>query len=462
MQCVMLLAACVTAVCIAAPARSAADETLGPLRQMLASAGFSVPAAEAATAPAGFRISTAIQDYREPMRDLAVHTLTPLRIAGRSFAKGIGAHANGRIVVDLASPYKRFSAWVGVDDNSDTAGGKGSVECIVKVDGREAAHTKVLRGGDDPVRIDVDLAGVKRLELILTDAGDGYFHDQADWAEAVLETPDGKMENVGDALSDAATRLPLETVPTAFDFGGKPCWDLFRAWKREEAAPVAIPGGTRYSMTWRQPGTGFEATLTATLFENPASVELGWRMADRGAAASEMVTNLASIGLAAPAGEGRATLTSCSGGLIGDFQGRPERTGFELSHTPLGERTLTVVGGRSSEGDLPFMLLNGAGPWGFAVGLGWSGHWSATARFDRAASQVSLRMGMEPVHFRLDPDQEITLPTALLIPFLRDGGRRRQLSAPGSPRALRGEARRQAHGPAGVLQHLVHLHQRRR
>ncbi len=397
----------------------AAQGALNSLSRALARMGFQdTPAPSTPVPPEGFRVLSAEQDWARPTPDLSCHTLTPLRIGRRAFTKGIGAHSKGRIVLALDRPYARLRAAVGVDNNWDTWGVLGSVAFVVLADGEERLRTPVCRCGEDPLPVDVDIAGARQLELIVTDAGDGILYDQADWAEARLETAQGDVTYIGDALWQAFPAPFFASPPASFAYGDRPCWQLLTDWTRTEEAPQQVRGGTRYVQRWRDPRTGLEVTLTAVLYSSPPGLELGWGLANRGDGPSELVTDLRSVDITVPSAERRATLVSCSGGLTGNLQGVPERTGFELATTPLGEKTLAVAGGRSSDGDLPFFLLrDGVSGWGLAVGLGWSGQWQATARFDAEARTVSLRAGMEPVHFRLEPGQEVTLPAALLVPF---------------------------------------------
>jgi hypothetical protein len=48
-----------------------------------------------------------------------------------------------------------------------------------------------MRGGQEPVRVDVETGGVHLLELNVDDAGDGPACDHADWADAQLRLADG-------------------------------------------------------------------------------------------------------------------------------------------------------------------------------------------------------------------------------------------------------------------------------
>jgi hypothetical protein len=109
----------------------------------------------------------------------------PISLAGVEYAKGIGTHANSEIVYRLDPADVRFSAVVGVDDfqrNSPYS----SVIFQVEADGQLVYESPVMRGDSEPQRVDLDVLGVERLTLRVTDAGDGNNSDHADWADATV------------------------------------------------------------------------------------------------------------------------------------------------------------------------------------------------------------------------------------------------------------------------------------
>jgi hypothetical protein len=107
-----------------------------------------------------------------------------LGIGGRKFQRGIGTHSPGRFPINLAGGTRRFTALVGIDDES---GNRGTVEFKVVGDGKVLWKSGVVRGGQPPKKVDVKLVGVKKLELIVTTGGDDYGNDHADWADAKFE-----------------------------------------------------------------------------------------------------------------------------------------------------------------------------------------------------------------------------------------------------------------------------------
>jgi hypothetical protein len=115
-----------------------------------------------------------------------------LRCGGQLFLKGLGVHSAARLVYRLAplssragqqaSP-ARFEASIGIDDS--TSGG-GSVVFHVLVDGRELFTSGIIRGGDAPAPISVDVTGATSLELFADYADSGDVLDHADWLDARL------------------------------------------------------------------------------------------------------------------------------------------------------------------------------------------------------------------------------------------------------------------------------------
>jgi len=91
---------------------------------------------------------------------------TPIKIGQQEFAHGLGTHANSEIVLHVPDGAKAFEAFAGIDNNSDTGGTRGTAEFRVEVAGRSAFETPVLKGGEAPMAVHVDLpAGTREIVL---------------------------------------------------------------------------------------------------------------------------------------------------------------------------------------------------------------------------------------------------------------------------------------------------------
>ncbi len=117
-------------------------------------------------------------DDRLPRRDRNAEG-RPLGAGGR--VRGIGTHAPSEIVYRLDGNYARFRA------TAVAAEAGGTVVFKVLGDGKELFTSAVLRGPDGHAAVDVSVAGVKELRLLVTDAGDGFNADMANWIAASLE-----------------------------------------------------------------------------------------------------------------------------------------------------------------------------------------------------------------------------------------------------------------------------------
>jgi alpha-galactosidase len=132
------------------------------------------------------------QGWGEPQANKSVDG-HPLFIDGKRFEHGFGTHANSTLRINLSGKGERFTATVGVDDE---VGQRGSVVFKVVGDDKTLWESEILKGGDPAKDVSVDLAGVNRLVLVVSDAGDDINNDHADWAEAKFVMREGKPETV--------------------------------------------------------------------------------------------------------------------------------------------------------------------------------------------------------------------------------------------------------------------------
>ncbi len=107
----------------------------------------------------------------------------PLRIGDKTYTKGFGLHANAEVAVWLDGRYRAFEAEIGVLPQSQSGG---TAVFQAEVDGRPKIDTGVMRQGESPRSVHIDLASAKRLVLRVLDAGDGILNDAANLAEARL------------------------------------------------------------------------------------------------------------------------------------------------------------------------------------------------------------------------------------------------------------------------------------
>ena len=122
--------------------------------------------------------------WGQPQKNLSI-TQRPLRLDGVRFERGVGTHADSDCVIQLDGKTGVFSAQVGVDDNagSDSA----AVEFTIYGDGRELWRSGVCKWKEPAHDCQVQLSGIRSLELVVEAAGNGIDFDHADWAAATIE-----------------------------------------------------------------------------------------------------------------------------------------------------------------------------------------------------------------------------------------------------------------------------------
>jgi hypothetical protein len=115
-----------------------------------------------------------------------------LAVAGRTYPKGLGMHSASRLTYDLqqepVKEYARFVSQVALDDASTDQGSVVFRVYLRKADDwQEAYSSPVMRGGDPPQQIAVELGAATEIALVIDYADRGDERDYANWLDARLE-----------------------------------------------------------------------------------------------------------------------------------------------------------------------------------------------------------------------------------------------------------------------------------
>ncbi|HBB92139.1 MAG TPA: alpha-galactosidase [Bacteroidales bacterium] len=108
----------------------------------------------------------------------------PLTIAGTKYGRGIGVHSLYKYLLALDGNGRKFTAKVGVDDESGKAA---TVEFFVLGDKQVLWQSGVMKPGDPAKDINLKIKGIKKLALYISDGGDNINYDHADWIDAKFE-----------------------------------------------------------------------------------------------------------------------------------------------------------------------------------------------------------------------------------------------------------------------------------
>lgn len=98
----------------------------------------------------------------------------PITVSGRRYFKGIGVRPTTALTYKLDGRFRFFQSMCGIDDEIFRPGygrgvGTGSVVFQVYADGRKVySSPEVVRGGEQPQRVRLDVSGVQQLRLVVS------------------------------------------------------------------------------------------------------------------------------------------------------------------------------------------------------------------------------------------------------------------------------------------------------
>lgn len=180
-------------------------------------------------------LSAATQGYGVPMKNKSIDG-KPLTVAGKAFERGFGSHSESSLTILLEGKATLFTAQVGIDD--EVKGQKPAAEFVVYGDNQKLWSSGVMRLGDVARSCSVKLAGVQKLELVVTDGGNGNYYDHVDWVDAKFETT---------GVTTFKTYSPIASEPYILT-----------------PAPKAEPKITGAKVFGVRPGSPFQFMVTAT------------------------------------------------------------------------------------------------------------------------------------------------------------------------------------------------------
>jgi alpha-galactosidase len=129
-------------------------------------------------------LSAATQGWGVPMKNKSIDG-NRLTIAGQTFERGFATHSVSSLFILLEGKATVFTAQVGIDD--EVKGHDAAAEFELVGDGKKLWSSGVMHIGDVAKPCSVQLSGIKKLELVVTDGGNGNYYDHVDWADAKFE-----------------------------------------------------------------------------------------------------------------------------------------------------------------------------------------------------------------------------------------------------------------------------------
>ena len=341
----------------------------------------------------------------------------PLKIAEKTYSRGLYCHAVSKIVVTLPGPAKRFTAEVGLDHNEDTLRGRGSVVFSVIVNDKIAFKSDIITVKTPPIPVDVDLKGVTSFIMQIGDAGDGIGWDQSNWADAKVVLENGTQLWLGDMeIRDkryAGQLRPIDrssTLPYAFLYDGAASDAILRTFDSRMETERLDANRTRYTRTWKQPQSNLEIRCVAVDYADFPAVE--WTLYFKNVGSTDTLI-LSDI---------QALDTSFERGAAGDFILHAWRgdTCSPILYQPLTEtippkasRNFAPSDGRGTNHAFPYYKVQMPGG-GILLAVGWPGQWASSFTTDDGR-KMRIIAGQELTHLCLKPGEEIRTPLIAML-----------------------------------------------
>lgn len=125
---------------------------------------------------------SATSGWMSPTIDESVGGGSPISLVGQTYPTGIGVASPSVVRYYVGQQCSRFTATVGLDDAVRNVGPEGATSTFQVIGDGKLLYDSGVIDRDHPQQVDVNLTGVRVLDLIVGDAGDGGYNDRADWA----------------------------------------------------------------------------------------------------------------------------------------------------------------------------------------------------------------------------------------------------------------------------------------
>ena len=336
------------------------------------------------------------------------HSGSPLKIKDTVFKRGLFCHAPSKIVVQLPSPGKAFTAKAGIMLSSGSAG---SVRFSVAVGDKRVFQSDIRRGGMEALPVDVELNGANSIILEIDDGGNGIALDQSAWVDAKITLENGKVVWL-DELEIVSLGPRYDRDPFfSFSYNGKPSPEFLQDWKLQRSTRDLDAHRKEYSLTYRDPQTNLVVRCVGVVWKNYPTVEWTVYFKNEGDQDTPLLESIQSLDTnfsRNPSGE------FVLHHHIGDKASIDSFAPLQTSLVPGTTKSFAPTGGRPTNFEWPYYALERpAEKKGMILAIGWPGQWASQFLRD-AETGLRIVAGQELTRLKLHPGEEIRTPLIVL------------------------------------------------
>jgi alpha-galactosidase len=200
-------------------------------------------------------------------------------------------------------------------------------------------------------------------------------------------------------------------LPFSFTYGGRPAAELLPTWKLERASAKPQVGRAQRTLTLTDPATGLRVRCDLTEYDDFPAVEWVLHFENHGTQDTPILASILPLDAEFKTAAQENVVVHHS---LGEKNTGQSFAPVENVLAPASkELVFAPIGGRSSDGQMPFFNLAWA-KGGVAMAIGWSGQWEAG--FQRLGNgALAARAGQQLVHCKLHPGETIRTPRMLLV-----------------------------------------------
>jgi alpha-galactosidase len=229
-------------------------------------------------------------------------------------------------------------------------------------------------------------------------------------ASAASATPDEMQQRdvwlQGHLLADKAQ------PPFSFVYDGKKSETLSAAWTKKATTKKLDTVRTQHTLAWTDPETGLQIRCVAVEYADLPAVDWVVYLSNTGDKDTPIIENIRPLDVEiGRQGKNDFTIHYSLGDSNTGQSFAPVDQVLTLAKP--GPLVLAPVGGRSSDGHLPFFNVD----WqtgGIAAAIGWSGQWEAGFQVN-PKGDLQFRAGQQLTHLKLLPGETIRTPKILLV-----------------------------------------------
>ncbi len=201
------------------------------------------------------------------------------------------------------------------------------------------------------------------------------------------------------------------STPFSFTYNGVPSSSFLASWPRTYKEELIDANRTKRTIAFTDPAGRLRVRCVATVYSDFPAVDWTVYFDNIGSTNTRILENIQAMNtsFAASTSYNGTKLYYSDGSTcaVTDFHPREAVIGSGAS------MRFAPVGGRSSDGVLPFFNLAKFSDSGVMMAVGWTGQWAAT--FTRTDNTVNAQAGMELTHLRLYPGESIRTPSTVLL-----------------------------------------------